>query len=543
MSDYLTRTMTTPVPQSEQADPRQVKNNAGGYTFTVTPLGRLERFLILGSEGGTYYVGEKDLTKQNLDNMKSLIASDYKNVVDLTVNVSHEGRALRNNTAIFVLACVMTFGSDEAKSYARQHVNMIVRTSTHLFQFNAYLKALATGSGLGTSRNRAIAAWYESRTTDQIAYQAVKYRQREGWTHRDALRQSRPKGIDENLGAWILGKPYDGTLPDVIRAFHFVQQAKTIGDVLNVLGDYPILPWEAVPTQFLKEPELWKKLFYYGQLQGQALVRNITRLSRIGAFDDLIFARDYATKLTDEEMIRKTRLHPLNFLNALVVYTEGQVNRGSGGGFIYRSLRQKDWNESNIIVDALNAGVHLAFKHVEPAGKRTLLAVDVSGSMSAAIGMGLDLTAAQISGVMAATLARTEPYTQIMGFANNFRDLGITGNMDLKSVMRKVQDNNFGSTDCSLPMTWALDGNNGRPREFDTFVVITDNETWAGRKHPHIALQEYRRKTGINAKLIVVGVTATDFTIADPSDAGMLDVVGADANLPKLISEFSAGRI
>ncbi len=547
MPDYLTRAVTTPIPQSQQEDPRQVANSAGGYTFQVTPLKRLERFLILGSEGGTYYVSEKDLTKGNLNNLKTLVAQNAKLVVDTTVEISEDGRALRNNTALFVMAYVMTFGDDEAKSYARSQVNRVARTSTHLFQFVAYLKALAPGSGLGTSRNRAIAAWYADKNNEQVAYQAVKYRQREGWTHRDAFRQARPNlGSDPEtvaLGNWILGKEIENRelLPGVILGFELIQKAQTEKEVLEILTQFPILPWEAIPTQFLKSPALWKKLFYNGQLNGQALVRNITRLARIGAFDDLVFARDYANKLVDEEMIRRTRLHPLNFLNALVVHEEGQIqrNRNQFQYGYHSGYRQKDWTTSTTITDALNAGVHLSFKHVEPAAKRTLVAVDVSGSMSSQVGMGLDLSAAQVSGVMAATIAKTEPYSQIMGFANQFRDLGITGNMDLNTVMRKVKDQNFGSTDCSLPMTWAANGN----REFDTFIVITDNETWAGPVHPHIALQNYRRKSGIDAKLIVVGVSATDFTIADPSDAGMLDIVGADSNLPKLISEFSAGRI
>ena len=43
----------------------------------------------------------------------------------------------------------------------------------------------------------------------------------------------------------------------------------------------------------------------------------------------------------------------------------------------------------------------------------------------------------------------------------------------------------------------------------------------------------------INAKLVVVGMTASNFSIADPRDAGMLDVVGFDTATPKVISEFS----
>ncbi len=544
MSDYLTRHVTRDIPQTEQQNPNQVANSAGGYSFAVTPQVRLERFLILGSEGGTYYIGENDLTKQNLDNLRKLTMENPQYVVDTAVEISKDGRSYKNDAAVFVMAFVMTFASDEGKSYARQNVNEVVRTSTHLFTFNKFLKALAPGSGLGTSRNRAIAAWYESKTTNQLAYQVVKYRQREGWTHRDSFRQSRPKGIDENLGNWILGHTVDGyVLPNIVNGFNLVQAAKTAKDVLAALDIYDTLPWEALPTQFLKNADVWKKLFYNGQISGQALVRNITRLSRLGAFEDLVFARDYADRLVDKDMIVRTKLHPINYLNAVTVHVEGQVQRERPGHqdswtFSYGS-RKKDWNTSSIIVDALNAGYHLAFANAVPSNKRTLLALDVSGSMGSAMAMGLDLTAAQVTGAMAATIAKVEPYHRIMGFAHEFRDLGISANMSLTEINQRVRDNNFGSTDCGLPMTWALKNR----FEYDTFVVMTDNETYKGPVHPHVALEKYRQTMGINAKLIVVGVMGNNFTIANPDDAGMLDVVGADSNLPKLITEFSSGRL
>lgn len=543
MSDYLTKNIVRPIPQTEQESPIQVPNSAGGFSFKVGPFDQLRRFLILGSEGGTYYVGESDLTKRNLDNIKDLIANDPNAAVDLASTISLEGRSYRNDAALLVLAMVMTLGTDKAKAYARSKVNLIARTSTHLFTYIKFLKALAPGTGLGTSRNRSIANWYESQDPEKLAYQVVKYRQREGWTHRDAMRHSRPKDINTSVADFVMGKehPAHDDLR-IIEGFKTIQKAENVKDVLKALNFWKELPWEAIPTQFLKSDEVWKGLFYNGQLNGQALVRNITRLAKLKAFDDLQFANDYANKLTDGKMIAKTRLHPLNFLNALTVYTDGQINRGSRDAWsssFYYNERRKDWDTSSIILDALNDGVHLSFKHIEPTNKRTLLAVDVSGSMSSSIGMGLDLTASQVSGVMAAVIARTEPLHQIMGFAHDFKDLGISANMDLKTVMKKVQDNNFGTTDCGLPMTWAVHNK----REFDTFIVITDSETYAGRIHPHKALQTYRNRMGIDARMIVVGVTSTDLTIADPNDKGMLDVVGCDANLPKLVAEFSKGNI
>ena len=77
----------------------------------------------------------------------------------------------------------------------------------------------------------------------------------------------------------------------------------------------------------------------------------------------------------------------------------------------------------------------------------------------------------------------------------------------------------------------------------DAFVVMTDNETWAGTTHPVGALRDYRRKTGIPAKLVVVGMTSTGFSIADPNDGGMLDVVGFDAAAPEVIAGFARGDL
>jgi len=92
-------------------------------------------------------------------------------------------------------------------------------------------------------------------------------------------------------------------------------------------------------------------------------------------------------------------------------------------------------------------------------------------------------------------------------------------------------------TDCSLPMLYALE----HRLEIDLFLVFTDNETWAGTIHPDEALRLYRQRTGFGAKLAVVGMTSNGFSIADPNDPGMLDVVGFDAAAPAVIADFARG--
>lgn len=542
----FTRSLSNPIPQSEPADPRQVQNNAGGYTFTVDSKSRLERFLIIGTDGGTYYVDEKKLTKENVAFLDSLIAEDEAMVLRTILDVSTNARAYRNSPAIFAMAKLLVSGKN--KRAVIDAGPQVVRTSTHLFEFASYIELLG---GWGRAKREFIARWYQGKSTRDLAYQAVKYRQRDGWTHRDLWRLAHPKGLDQVLGRWVLGQP--GVIIDerpdlnIVRAFEVAQQVTTMPELMSLMDqDYAKnLPWEALPTQFLREPEVWKKLFYSNNLNGQALVRNVTRLARIGAFNDMVFARNYADKLANEEMIVRTRLHPLNYLNAVVVHESGQIQRqamreSARYGYSYASTgRQKNWNTVPVIMDALNAGFYTAFKNVVPSNKRTLIAVDVSSSMSYAACLGLDISAAQAAAAMSMMVARTEPYYQIMGFSTQFKDLGITPSDNLNSTMRKVQLANFGGTDCSLPMSWARQAR----IEVDTFLVLTDNETWAGGSHPHMELRNYRSNMGIDAKLVVAGVASTGFTIADPDDRGMLDVVGFDANAPKIIAEFSVGQI
>jgi 60 kDa SS-A/Ro ribonucleoprotein len=88
-------------------------------------------------------------------------------------------------------------------------------------------------------------------------------------------------------------------------------------------------------------------------------------------------------------------------------------------------------------------------------------------------------------------------------------------------------------------MLYALDKGKG----IDHFLVYTDSETWAGDIHPAQALRRYRERTGIDAKLTVVAMVSNGFSIADPDDPGMLDVVGFDTAAPQLISDFAAGRL
>jgi 60 kDa SS-A/Ro ribonucleoprotein len=233
-------------------------------------------------------------------------------------------------------------------------------------------------------------------------------------------------------------------------------------------------------------------------------------------------------QLADPVRVRKARVHPLSVLGAMATYASGHSARGTNS-----------WDPLREIVDALDNAFYLAFGNVEPTGKRTMLALDVSDSMGFSDMAGMPGVSPRVgSAAMALVTARTEPNYQVMAFSHEFVPVDIGPRERLDDVIRKTNNMPFGGTDCAIPMLYALQ----KEINVDTFIVYTDSETWAGQGHPSQALEIYRRKTGINAKLVVVGMVSNGFTIADVNDPGMLDVVGFDSAAPQVISDFSAGR-
>lgn len=513
-----------PVPQTKPLNKRQVVNNAGGYVFELDCWSRLDRFLILGSDSNTYYQEAADLTRENAACVVECFDENAIKTVDRIVSVSTEGRAPKNDPAIFALALGATHKDLKTRQLALAALPAVCRTSTHLFQFVKAAKAL--GRGWGRSFKTAVAKWYNEKPVDQVAYQVIKYREREGYTHKRLMQTAHPSpGKDKARIAlykylWEIG--YDGKkLPEIVNAHIEVMHNSDKKRRLELVVKHN-LPWEALPTECNADPDYWAAML--PKMGLTALIRNLGNMSRIGLIKPLSAAEKLiAERISNEEDIRKSRAHPFNILFALKTYQSGHGFRGSNS-----------WTVSQPIVSALDKSFYKAFKNVEPTGKRFLLGLDVSGSMSSPI-MNSNIRCCEATAALALVTANVEPQTYVMGFANTFRDLKIRAGDTLEAATKKAQDNNFGSTDCAVAINHALKNE----IEVDTFVIMTDNETYAGGTHVSVALNGYRQKMGINSKLVVVGMTSTGFSIGDPNDAGTLNVVGFDASAPAVIADFS----
>jgi 60 kDa SS-A/Ro ribonucleoprotein len=523
--DYSKHVSTKRSAQTERTPGRtdEVQNTAGGFVHAVSDWDRLDRFLILGSEGGTYYVSENRLTKDNANTVIGLIKTDGLRVVNTVVQVSQSGRSHKNDAALFVLAAAAKLGNEQTRKLAFGVLPEVARIGTHLFQFATFIEAFG---GWGRATKRAFQNWYNKKDADKLAYQLLKYRQRDGWSHRDILRLSHPVTTSEKHRAMFDVTTHPDKLRELIsklpKIYDGYNMAQTLSPNEALVRDYN-LSWEMLPTEWLKDEAVNRQLL--SRMPLMATIRQLGKMTANGTLKPLTPETEMVIqRLTNQEGITKSRIHPMHYLLALKNYEAGQGFRGG-----------LTWATDSRILKALDNGFYMAFSNVEPTGKAFLIGVDVSGSMSWGGFSGSNLTPAEGAAAMALVIARTEPKHYIFGFSNSFVNLGIGPADSMAQVLNKTRNMTFGRTDCALPMQYAL----AKKLMVDTFVVITDNETWSGATKPAQALRDYRDHMNPNAKLVVVGMTATGFSIADPTDSGMLDVVGFDANVLPVISEFS----
>lgn len=577
MADILTSINTRKTPQSKRSRGDQVKNAAGGYVFQIGDLEALHRFLTLGTDSNTFYTKAQELTEQNAQVVFRMAANRPDELIAEILSVSQGGRAPKNKQAIFALAIAASAEDVETRQKALAIVTKVCRTATHLFQFNTYVEQFR---GRGRALNTAVGRWYKDQPVGKVAYQAVKYRSRENWAHRDLLRLAKGKvgksgeisaSRDALYGwiangdqsrirpAWNDGGDYVGKDSELAIVVDYLdaKDATTAAQWAAIVNRGHGVSWEMLPDAALGEAKVWEAMLEQGVPNG-ALIRNLGRLTTVfkGPGD---WSKIVAKQIKDADRLKKGRVHPINVLIAMRTYAQGHGEKG-----------KLTWTPLRGITDALDEAFYAAYGAVEPSGKRRLIALDISGSMHMIPGSGrnliagLPITPREASSAIAMVTLATEPDTEIIGFSGTGRmfsgysygyrgqhvpftnsgkgepvRLDISPRRRLDDICEYTGNLPYGDTDCALPFTWAQK----HGLDFDSVEIYTDNESWSGPIHVHQAAEQYRNHIGHDVKLVACAMTATNYSVVDPKDASGLNVSGFDSATPQLIADFAAGRL
>jgi 60 kDa SS-A/Ro ribonucleoprotein len=346
---YLRKHLGTPVPQTSPLNKRQVRNDAGGFAYEIDIWKRFVRFLTIGAEGGTYYTKQDKLIERNLDAVKACLKEDGLKVIATCIDISEKGRAPKNDPALLVMAMATQHPDKEVRAAAFAYLPKVARIGTHLFSFVEFRKLL--GAGWGRGMRNAIGNWFTEKEPEALAFQVAKYQSRGGWSMRDLLRKAHPEPKDPKM-AKIFKYVVSGEAPRGLHPFlKAVEAAKTADKktLLKLIEEHR-LPRECLPTEFLKDPDIWASML--PSMGMEAMLRNLGNMSKIGLltqFSDA--AKLVADKFGDVDALRKSRLHPIKILVGYLTYKSGHGLRGSG-----------EWAVNPQIIDALDDAFYAAFK-------------------------------------------------------------------------------------------------------------------------------------------------------------------------------------
>jgi len=554
MSRYLHSRTNESKPQSVSTKLQgQINNSDGGAVYAVSQNQLVRRFLILGSEGRSYYASQADKLDLAVDAVESIVKNDPYAALATLKDVAETHAAAKKTPSILLLAHLVSHADLNVRKAAYALLPVVLETPTMFYDFMEFIKHSGTHvgrnaktgkqeqksgmRGMGTGFMNALRAWWNDRDNNTLSYWVRKYKGRNDWKLRDVLRllhiNPSDKVQEALLGFSVKNKLSDNLDPEVVKDtavqrvlyYEMAQVADDANQVINCIK-LAKLTHEMIPSKWHNDPRVWFALVV--DMPYAALVRSLGRTSALNLTKPLSSGEKIiVAKLTDAELIKRSKIHPVALLNALMVYKQGHGDKGS-----------LSWVVNQQIVAALETAFYTAFGNVEPTGKRIFVALDVSGSMSSANINGLKLSARDASLAMVLVTTRVEPSTFVGGFSSNFIPLAINKNTNLDDGIRLINRLPFDATNLGSAVNYAIK----HGIEVDTFIVYTDNEVNCG-ENPKTAINRYRKQVNPDAKVIMVGMALNNFTCADPNDPNMLDVVGFDATAPQIMSEFINGNL
>ena len=461
-------------------------------------------------------------------------------MVDLIYKVSTENRACKQTPTLYALAICARSNDPTTKSAAYKILGSVCRIPTHLFEFVNYCEKESAGTGWGRAQRVAIGKWYNEKDPKKLAYLVTKYEKRHGWSHRDVVRLAHVKSKDKkikmilkyvtNMESANLEYTFDKSEEDIKSFLEGVEAAKKctredIDKLCGLIVKHELVR-EHVPTELLASKEIWGQLFR--KMPMMAMLRSLGKMSSLelltsGSFEEELVV----SKLNSKECLKSAHIHPFSLLVALKQYKTGHGNKG-----------KLSWTVNTIVTTALEGAFYTAFQFLPPTRKRYLLAVDVSASMHRPVFGSSGIKAFEASLAMVLLTAKTEANFEVIPFSREYTKLDIKKDDTLDSVLKKCDGLQSSVTDCSMPMQYAMTNK----KEFDVFIVYTDSEIGRSTMDPAEALRQYREYSKIkDARLIVVGMVSNGFTVADPNDTLMMDIVGFDTDAPKAMMNFVNG--
>ncbi|XP_058501182.1 60 kDa SS-A/Ro ribonucleoprotein [Solea solea] len=520
----------------------------GSCPWEVGDKAKLCRFLCYGSEGDIYTAREEGhVSMENAGALLSLLQEGRgTEVVDEIKRFTCDAQAVSLHPSLFALALCSQYSELKTRQAAFKAVKEVCRNPAHLFAFIQYKKELKEGMTCGIwgrALRKAVSDWYNEQDPMNLAAVVTKFKQREGWSHQDLLRLSHTKPANESIAlickyltkGWKEVQAAYGekeNSEEVLKVLSYLEVVEKVKhscdetEVINLIEEYK-LEREQLLTDHLKSKQVWRAL-----LKEMPLHSVLWTLGKMTS-NKILEPGGSATqalceRIQSEAALEKAKIHPFSILLALENYKRGQGYQG-----------KTKWEPNSSILKAMDSAFYTSSMNVEPVGKRFLLAVDVSTSLSSIV-PGTSVNTAIAAAAITLIFARTEVDTQVLAYSEGaLVPCTVSADVTLAQATTELVKIPGGSTDCTLPIIWATE--NGKA--VDVFIILTNNPVWTFTASPVEFLQKHREKFGANSKLVMCGLTSTGHALADTEDRGLLSMCGFDLGSFSVIRNLAQGLI
>lgn len=291
----------------------------------------------------------------------------------------------------------------------------------------------------------------------------------------EKLSNAMKKGFSEAFGTFTdyqlakyRGEGNKVKLVDVVNLVHPSQTEKNNYAIEKLVGGHlkSFDTWEvelsAAGNDNEKKKDVWRKLISENKLGYFALLRNIRNIVTLQ--DDEL--KDLALNaLLNEEAIRKSLVLPFRYSTA------------------YNELSSLD----SKAMSAISRACEIACKNVPKLSGKTLIALDVSGSMSGV---------ADIAALFAAVLMKSND-CDLIKFSENSRYKAVNTDDSLMTIKNNLRFSGGGTNFISIFQT--------ADKKYDRIILLSDMQAWMQNsywvKSPSAAYNAYKQKYSPDCKM------------------------------------------
>jgi 60 kDa SS-A/Ro ribonucleoprotein len=468
-------------------------NNSGHPAYTKDLKEQYVQMLMTNTFGDTFYVKSNDLINEAVSLTTKMLETDSEFAAKALVYARTQG--YMRSTTIYGLARLSCFNTALFKAVFEQ----VIKTPDDLMDFMSVVKSLRGNEG-GRAIKTTVASWIAKYLSP---YWAIKYGAEKSGNYslKDIIVLTHPvikdPTVNESVRYLLKGSvPEDGQIAEFEKLKKVTTNKEKIDCIIK--GK---LPHEVATTFAGKNKEIWRAIVRWMPIM--ALVRNLATIERIGIADEVLPI--IAEKLTNKEVIERSKIFPYTFYDA------------------YKEVCHAG------IKDALKTALDLSVNNIPDIKGKTLISLDVSGSMS-----GVNI---EVASIFALALARKTNYSSIFHmFNSNLFEYNVSKVDSIISQLNTLKRPS-GNTDTSLSLRWLIKNN----IKVDNFIIVTD-EQHNGSDTFAKALVDYKNAVNSQVKVTIVNVLPyTTNTILPSAMENVYKVHGWTDKILSFVAVASSG--